>query len=335
MGSTSEDVTMAEADMETDVVMEGTEEPSKESNTSAAAEFPLLLIQQRNAGDMSRKGAAAGGAGGHMGSGWDIILPKGWGMPLWVSLIHAGCRVIGLRDIRKLCHEMGRPCFPFDYPDCNAYEQWSLAESKQLMDVYNRKPPGKRVNFSKLSVSFPFSSPWQSLVTFWCPSLNKESALLSVLRGYDLLRFQESLSQLQYVERDTVIKGLTESSWAVPSEYEELASKLVMVRLEMEAAGTVDSFSMLSLPTNSHLEALRAFRSGQSSSQISDAMKEIERPPANKSRDYMWSLTGHSLPVPLVGFVTSAGHSYALGKGTALAFCPVAALVALAQSSPR
>jgi hypothetical protein len=29
------------------------------------------------------------------GAGWDLILPAGWGLPFWVSLIFAGARPIG------------------------------------------------------------------------------------------------------------------------------------------------------------------------------------------------------------------------------------------------
>lgn len=327
----AEDVTMAEANVAAETTTKQCEEMVQ---ATAAAQLPILLIQQKNARGERRKGATAGGAGEHMGSGWDVVLPKGWGMPLWVSLIHAGCRVVGLRDVRKLCHEMGSPCFPFDFPDCRAYEEWSKEKRRELEGVYNRKPPGKRVNFSKLSVAYPFSSPWKALISFWSPSHGGRETL-SVLRGYSLRLFEESLAQLLYVERGDVIKGLMAETWQVPRGMEEVAGQMVMVRVEMEASGTVEPFSMLSLPDDTHLEALRSFRAGETTAQGCAAMKEADRPPTNHSGDTMWSLAASPSPVPLLGFVTSAGHSYALGKGTALAFCPAAALAALAQSSAR
>lgn len=334
-GSAKEDVTMTETETQRGAeVTLSKGEQCEDAVTAGAACFPVLLIQQKNAGGKRNGVAVSSGAGAHLGSGWDVVLPKGWGMPLWVSLIHAGCRVVGLRDSRKLSHEMGRPCFPYDFPDCQAYEKWSTLHSMEVESVYQRKPPGKRVNYAKLSVAFPFSSPWKALVNFWCPTI-PEGESLCVLRGYHLRDFEETLANLEYSDRNVLIEEVRERTWELPSEYREVASKLVMVRVEMESSGTIDSCSMLSLPNVTHLDALSAFRAGDSPTQGCEAMKEADRPPFNLPNQAMWSLAASPMPVPLMGFVTSAGHSYALGKGTALAFCPAAALVALAQSSPR
>lgn len=49
------------------------------------------------------------------GAGWDLIVPAGWGMPFWLSIVHAGARVAGVRERESLLLEMvlsspGRMC---------------------------------------------------------------------------------------------------------------------------------------------------------------------------------------------------------------------------------
>lgn len=46
-------------------------------------QIPLLLIQH------------PGGLSRGYGSGWDLVLPKNWGMAFWMSCIYAGAKVIG------------------------------------------------------------------------------------------------------------------------------------------------------------------------------------------------------------------------------------------------
>ena len=54
------------------------------------------------------------------GSGWDMILPRGWGMPFWLSLAYAGGRAVGLSDIDATAFESMRPVLPLALVDTPA-----------------------------------------------------------------------------------------------------------------------------------------------------------------------------------------------------------------------
>ena len=104
-------------------------------------------------------------------SGWDVILPAGWGMPFWLSFIYCGARAIGLQESAKQYLEQGIPIFPSDYPD-TAAGCFNAAETCQnLMSDYYLRPPAKRVNYSKIGILSPFFNPWKELLAYWKQSL--------------------------------------------------------------------------------------------------------------------------------------------------------------------
>lgn len=53
-------------------------------------------------------------------SGWDIICSPKDARPLWMALIYAGCRAVGLWEMGVLDLEGGSPAFPRDFPDTKA-----------------------------------------------------------------------------------------------------------------------------------------------------------------------------------------------------------------------
>lgn len=71
------------------------------------------------------KGSVAG-----YGSGWDLIVPAGWGMPVWMGLVFRGARPGGLRETEKLTLEAASgPVLP---PDSSAGQALSEHCRKQL-----------------------------------------------------------------------------------------------------------------------------------------------------------------------------------------------------------
>lgn len=78
--------------------------------------------------------------------GWDIIVPKGWGLPLWLRFMHANrARAAGLREIHALT--VGRtsgPLFPEEFVDGEAPRALVLANRQELLDRVARRPPAKR-----------------------------------------------------------------------------------------------------------------------------------------------------------------------------------------------
>ena len=95
--------------------------------------------------------------------GWDVIVPKGWGMDFWKTFVFAGARVGGLRDVHHLHFESGMPSYPQDYPETPTYVSDAAASSKMMEDAYNRKPIAKRPNYKSLGVASPFKPDFELL----------------------------------------------------------------------------------------------------------------------------------------------------------------------------
>ncbi|XP_048363390.1 ribonucleases P/MRP protein subunit POP1 isoform X2 [Sphaerodactylus townsendi] len=123
------------------------------------SKIPILLIQQ--------PGKIAGEDRPGWGSGWDILLPKGWGMAFWLPLIYRGARVGGLQESLKHSLYKRTPHAPNDYPDCPAGVQFAREEERYLLDKFKRHPPAKRPNYIKHGTLAPFFCPWEQLTLDW------------------------------------------------------------------------------------------------------------------------------------------------------------------------
>ncbi|KAM9308441.1 ribonucleases P/MRP protein subunit POP1 [Gastrophryne carolinensis] len=123
------------------------------------SKIPILLIQQ--------PGKVTGSDRPGWGSGWDICLPKGWGMAFWTSLIYRGVRVGGLQQEQQRFQYMAAPHVPGDFPDSPAGAQAATDKEAQLLEKYTKRPPAKRTNFIKQGILAPFLCPWDQLTREW------------------------------------------------------------------------------------------------------------------------------------------------------------------------
>ncbi|KAL7754440.1 Ribonucleases P/MRP protein subunit pop1 [Sorochytrium milnesiophthora] len=120
---------------------------------------PLLLIQ-RSAADI---GCTLPKETKDLLVGWDLILPKSWGLPFWRSLFWAGARPGGLRELQAMHFECGLPFFPVDFPGTAAHT--SHTTEKALVDQHKWVSRGtaKRPNFTALGVEEPWNPSWRNL----------------------------------------------------------------------------------------------------------------------------------------------------------------------------
>uniref|UniRef100_A0A1Y1MQ62 Uncharacterized protein n=1 Tax=Photinus pyralis TaxID=7054 RepID=A0A1Y1MQ62_PHOPY len=162
------------------------------------------------------------------GSGWDLIVPSGWGNSFWQALIMWGARAGGLRDFDSLRFESGD--LPFLAPDTEAGQ----LEEKRRCDLSRQRyfslPPNKRANYTKLNVAEPFCFNWRTLLQEWDPN-RAECGKLTVLRD------NKSLTQLRDALRKT-----GRVAYDIASNY------LIPVRLKIEKKGTVRQFAQICLP---------------------------------------------------------------------------------------
>ncbi|XP_063155607.1 ribonucleases P/MRP protein subunit POP1 [Candoia aspera] len=123
------------------------------------SKIPILLVQQ--------PGKMVGDDRLGWGSGWDIYLPKGWGMAFWLPFIYQGARVGGLQEASKHSLYKGTPHVPNDYPDCPAGSQFAKELEENLLEKFKRRPPAKRANYIKHGTLAPFLCPWDKLTQDW------------------------------------------------------------------------------------------------------------------------------------------------------------------------
>jgi ribonuclease P/MRP protein subunit POP1 len=120
----------------------------------ASFDYIPVLCMQRSAG-LSRG----------FGSGWDIVLPAGWGMPFWVSLMYAnGGRAAGQRELHYVALEAGLPAFPEDYQDTIPGQSAMAMFEERNRDAHGRRPKSKRVDFGKYRIRDPFSANLPGLI---------------------------------------------------------------------------------------------------------------------------------------------------------------------------
>ncbi|KAG0273111.1 hypothetical protein BGZ95_011061 [Linnemannia exigua] len=123
----------------------------------ADSKVPVLLIQREGKPQIQR---ASGGGSSEFECGWTMILPKGWAMPFWKSMVFAGARPGGLRERRSFHFETHQSCFPYDFPNTAAYVTYAEDSKKAGEEKYGRIPVAKRFNYQKMGVEDPFGAAW-------------------------------------------------------------------------------------------------------------------------------------------------------------------------------
>lgn len=123
-------------------------------------------------------------------------------MAFWMSLVYAGGKAIGLEERSKILFEQGILDFPQNFPDTESYKQLSLEKYREAKKLYLKRPPGKRVNFEKIRVYYPFHSPWGNLIfgdEQNTSSLLEEPISISILftsKPYTVIRHDDQLEEL-------------------------------------------------------------------------------------------------------------------------------------------
>jgi len=96
--------------------------------------------------------------------GWTLMVPAGWSMAFFNSLIYTGSRVSGQRERQTQGFEAGTVNFPRDFPSTLAHEGWAAKLEAEEKGKWDRKPPAKRVNFESLGTMHPWKADWQGLL---------------------------------------------------------------------------------------------------------------------------------------------------------------------------
>lgn len=179
---------------------------------------PILLIQRpgSQAPEQKRLG---------LGSGWDVIVPAGYGMSVWLSLIRCGAKSGGWREIETIANEMSMELFAPDNVSGVKEDQRHLRLNREK---FFRLPPNKRTNYKKMAIASPFGCPWSQLVKEWGGSGN-----------FHVLRSRTTLEGVEEVLRGK--RNLNDLK--IP------ADALIPINISMETRGTPGDFGIICLPS--------------------------------------------------------------------------------------
>ena len=114
--------------------------------------IPVLLIQRSLASSSSDSEAI---------HGWSLIVPAGWSMAFFNSLIFTNTRVGGQLERQTQAYEAATMYYPRDYPFTRAYNSYALDRESTDKSAWERKPPAKRVNFEALGTKSPWRADWE------------------------------------------------------------------------------------------------------------------------------------------------------------------------------
>ncbi|XP_006796033.1 ribonucleases P/MRP protein subunit POP1 [Neolamprologus brichardi] len=252
---------------------------SRLSPTPLQGRVPILLVHQ--------PGKQVGHEMSSWGAGWDLLLPKGWGMAFWIPLVYRGVRIGGLNMSRKHSQNKAAPHFPRDYPDCPAGMRFQEEQEAELLDKFKRHPPAKRTNYIKHGCVAPFRCPWQQLAEEWEIIVREGSSqtrttaqadavteertsqqAISITKPpsrFTVLRNRKALKLLSAWCRPTTSKGQRPcrvgelppiSCEAMTSFLSAHAMSLVWVHVSLLSKGKPEYHAMLCVPTPEDLKAL-------------------------------------------------------------------------------
>ncbi|KAJ3101161.1 hypothetical protein HDU97_001627 [Phlyctochytrium planicorne] len=263
---------------------------------------PVLLVQRQ---PYSGK---ADGRHAEFEAGWDIIIPSNWAILFWRSFVFAGARVGGLRERRGLYFEAGIPCFPYDFPETLAYQNWAAMVGEEDRAAWERKPKAKRVNFLKHGVEDPFLSPFYKLA-----QLKGKLLAQDVAKDY-MDMSQEAGKAMDVVKTDLnpfeTVTVLSSSKFPFPIKF-DLEASFVRVHLEFLVKGTTCERAIIYSPVEGDLE----FWTDTIAKKEAIGTEE----PASRLDEF-------PPPDRIIGYVTSGHYTFSEGSSTAIGCCRISGL---------
>ncbi|KAH8554274.1 NUC188 domain-containing protein [Umbelopsis sp. PMI_123] len=296
--------------------------------TDSDARIPIILAQRGIASHTNSTPSSP-----EYQSGWNIILPKGWGVSFWKSLVFAGCRTSGLREQRAMQFESGKAHYPQDYPDTKAYVSWKTEEKTVAENVWKRKPPAKRLNFAKLGISDPFNANFSNLVSS-CGDGDVDMGTsnnpdLWIVRSTQILNALASLDSSELKSYHNKVQSIIDNLYSqrqldlAKKQPLDLSKALVSVRIVLLGRGkpTINGRIYLIPSSEEYSKYVRKSVSKDSKRATNDTFDSDSDMGLVMENDLDMSC--------LIGYVTTGQYSYSLGKGLAIGNITLDGLVKL------
>ncbi|KAI8360797.1 ribonucleases P/MRP protein subunit POP1-domain-containing protein [Blakeslea trispora] len=292
--------------------------------TSEDSEIPLLLIQRGGPAFDTQNATKRALQSHEWAQGWSLIIPRGFGMAIWKSLVFAGGRVAGYEDMRAIQFESGFPSFPQDYPGTRSFEVHRAQVKNALEAVWQKRPSSKRVNYVKRGIEHPFECAFESLSQ--AEHMEVEPELnLSARPSYALIRGTQLASSLM-----SGLEGLSEEMNALRTKrglamelsLPDLNEALVQIRLKYIDRGKPMMNAMIYL-----IKDEETYKQCTSLIRCQASLRAVKR----KAKDMLKAATNNEpIPIPAktdhIGYVTNGDFSLTLGHGFGIGACSIAGL---------
>ncbi|WWC89050.1 uncharacterized protein L201_003968 [Kwoniella dendrophila CBS 6074] len=247
--------------------------------------------------------------------GFTILLPPGtWAQYLLSSLVYSGVLFGGIRERAVQHREAGVPCFPEHFGQtCKAGQEWEKRKAEKEKETHDRKPPGRRPEFSIMGTRDPWIPNWERLLTGslleeiilnsptpttkpWLLPSPFTSHLTSKLDASTLLKMINAFRKQRNMAPVAFEKGL-----------QSFATALVHVEVNVLGRGSPGDMAIIyMLPRGERCKWIEAYerRDKAGSGEMSDLHKLGEHLPKDDS---------------LLGYTSTGNFSLSRGKGFALA----------------
>jgi len=259
---------------------------------------PILLIQNSV--------EVPGSSDSQARHGWTLMIPAGWSMAFFSSLVYTSTRVAGQFERQTQAYEAGVPYFPRDYPFAETYKPYAEEFEAKERAIWERKPPAKRPNYERLGVLNPWKADWEKVLGIASPNDQEDTAFTStqrdvameetegevipslirpwLLRGSEVTKLFTNVSSVFNatnvlyldVNRLREKRGLQPLSDAVkPSHL--LQGALVNVKITMNLRGVPEDLaSIYNLPDDLYRKWAKLFFTGKMKDSDSEVPEEIE-----------------------------------------------------------
>ncbi|THH20545.1 hypothetical protein EW146_g820 [Bondarzewia mesenterica] len=312
--------------------------------------IPVLLIQRSigRASSTTNSSPSQHPADDPSLHGWTLIVPKGWSMAFFNSLVYTGTRVGGQRERQHQSFEAGEAYFPRDFPANAAHNTYITTRASEEQERWQRKPPAKRPNWDKLGTPSPWKPDWETALGIKSFVDGSGIDLITTQRD-DPKTQQQQIQPWLFSGPDvrTIVDAASKSlnpSVAIFDGINTLRSKR-----QMEPLGTDLEAGIL---FKGALIQIRIQLLGRGSPEDLAVIYAVDDPEASKwmqveqKKSHGWQGT-EEMPgetelceaVPpeenIIGYVTSGNYSLSRGQGFGIGAIPLAKLFELRQQSQR
>ncbi|RCH82061.1 hypothetical protein CU098_000584, partial [Rhizopus stolonifer] len=292
--------------------------------TAEDSKIPILLIQRGEPAFNTPNVVQNSLASNEYIQGWTLILPRGFGMAFWKSLIFAGARVAGYDDIRAMHFESGFPSFPQDYPGTRAFEAHRSFIKTSLESAWQKRPPAKRVNYKKRGIDHPFECAFETLSSVEHMEIEPECNL-PIRPHYALIHGRPFVSSVISDSEDYNQKlELYSTKQGIHLQPLILEDALVKIRLRYIDRGKPAPNALVYMIRDNEIynQCASAVRCRSSIKANKRKLKEFIEAQSDRKKE--------PIPMPTradhIGYITKGDFSLSLGYGFGIGACTVTSI---------